>query len=199
MSPAIDPEGVRSHRRISQPRAGSAASYVAASRATRRRDVAESPTTRRRATPRHSQPRSAASCSASRVLRSKPWSVAWESGTTDLTSTTSTIPVARWNAKMSIEPRSPQTEKDASTATSQPDARRRTTNASTSRACASSSSRSIPSPRHRSLTSTVAPSEFATARRRPTVTLSISRSRSCPPTIETTARHARCLAAASRA
>jgi hypothetical protein len=46
--------------------------------------------------------------------------MAWLSGTTDFTSTTSRTPDPGWNASESIEPRSPQIENETSTATSQP-------------------------------------------------------------------------------
>lgn len=183
-NPASGPAGRRSQRRTSAPRLGSAVPYIDANWAILRRDVDESPTTSRRATPRHFQPRLRAISGARRVLRSNPWSVASESGTTDLTSTTSTIPVVRWNAKMSIEPRSPQIENDTSTETSQPDARSRITKASTSLAWASSSNRSSTSPFHRSRRSRDAPTARAIERSEATETESI-RPRS---TFETSAR-----------
>lgn len=58
--PAIGRSGRRIQCRTSGPRTGTVDEYVAATRAIRRRDVAESPITRRRATDLQSQPRSRA-------------------------------------------------------------------------------------------------------------------------------------------
>jgi hypothetical protein len=92
-SPEMGTRGSLSQRRTSRPRTGKAVAYVVESRAMRRREVAESPMTSKRATPRHFHPRSVARSAARRVFRSSVWSICWLSGTTDLTSTTSTIPV----------------------------------------------------------------------------------------------------------
>jgi hypothetical protein len=70
--PEIDPTGARSQRRTFTPRNGKATLYVAVSRSTRRRDVAESPMTRIRATCRHAHPRSSAISRAKRTFRSIP-------------------------------------------------------------------------------------------------------------------------------
>jgi hypothetical protein len=172
--PANGPSGRRSHERIAPPRSGNATANIAPNAAIRRREVEESPTTSSRATLRHGQLRSAHTVCASRAFRSRPWRVAWASGTIDFASTTRTEPVARWSARMSIDPRSPQTENDASTATSQPLAASMATHVSTIPACASSRSRSSASPRQRSRTSTVAPTAAAMLRSEATETESMS-------------------------
>ena len=92
-----------------RPRSGPGALSlnVAACRSTRRRAVRSSGSTRSRVTLVTCQPRSRAMSCASRPFRSIPLSIACMSGTTDLISMTSNDPVAAWNARMSIEPRSP--------------------------------------------------------------------------------------------
>jgi hypothetical protein len=83
---------------------------------------------------------------------------------TDFTSTTSSVAVAGWNARRSIEPRSPRIENETSVATSQPrDVSHRTT-VSTSAACDSSNSRSSASPFQSSRQSSRAPSASASVR-----------------------------------
>ncbi len=169
-NPDIARAGSRSQRRTSHPESGKATRYVAPSAATRRREVEDSPTTSRRATRRHSHPRSLAIPGASRVFRSSACMVACESGITDLTSTTSTVAVSTCRANTSMDPRSPHFEKETSTAASQPSACRHRTVSSTRPACARSSSRSMASPRHRSRTSRSASSATAMRDRLPTET-----------------------------
>ena len=82
------------------------------------------------------------------TFRSSDWIIACESGTTDLTSTTRTVPLDRSRPRTSIEPRSPRMANDTSMIVSQPRRCRRSTTCSTRPACAASSSRSRPSPRH---------------------------------------------------
>jgi hypothetical protein len=94
--PAIGPPGWPSHRLTSQPRCGRALRSVLSSVRIRRRDVEESPTTRSRATTAAVQPRLLAISGASRAFRSRATSIACASGITDLTSTTSRVPLPRW-------------------------------------------------------------------------------------------------------
>lgn len=80
----------------------------------------------------------------------------------DFTSIIKTAPVERWNARTSIEPRSPRMSKVTSAATSQASASSSAMVTSTRPAWRASSNRSRPSPRHRSRTSMRASSLAAT-------------------------------------
>jgi hypothetical protein len=156
-SPEKRPAGSRNQAATPRPRTGNDVRYVAESSSTRRRAVEDAPTTSSRPTARHGHPRPTATSRARRVFRSMAWIIACESGTTDFTSTTSTVAEGRHRPRTSIDPRSPRIEYDASTIVSQPARARRSTTASTRRACAASSSRSRPSPCHRRAISTDAP------------------------------------------
>lgn len=159
--------GQDAHRRLDPPadaavRAGRAVSNMARCRSTRRRAVRSSGKTSSRETERTRHPRSCAIADARRTFRSRVPSVAWRSGTTDFTSTTTRDPVSRWNARMSIVPRSPRMLNETSVATSQPASRKSVSTASVRSAWAASRSRSSASPCQRMRTLTDAPRAAAT-------------------------------------
>ncbi len=169
------PTGDLNHLRIATLRPGRAARRVAAWESTRRRAVRSFGRTSSRVTETARHPRSRATSRPSRPFRSRETSIAWRSGTTDLTSTTRSEPVAGWNPRTSIDPRSPRMLNEASGSASQPFALRRATAYSTRLACLASRRRSRPSPCHRSRSSTLAPRAVTTLSRVCTAT------RSAPP------------------
>ena len=180
----LDGSGERSQPSRAAPRSGRARRNVDSNAATRRRAVRSSPITRSRDTIVTVQPRSRATPRDRRALRSSEPSIAWMSGTTLLTSTTSSDPVGGWKARMSIEPRSPATLNETSGSASQPDFSSLAITDSTKVAWATSSRRSSASPFQLSRTSTRAPTAAATASSARTVTRS-----ACPSSIlETVAR-----------
>ena len=168
------PVGPASHRRTSIVRAGSADRNVVARAATRRRAVRSSGSTRRRVTDVGSHPRSRAISGPSRPFRSSATSMACKSGTTDFTSITSRDAVARWKARMSMDPRSPRMLNVTSAAHVQPNLPTRSRVCSTSAAWRPSRRRSSPSACQRRRTSTRAAS--AAAMRRSVCTVSRSAS-----------------------
>ncbi len=170
--PAIGSPGLPSQRLISTVRAGTTAAKVDLCVSTRRREVRSSGNTRTRDTVRTSHPRSLATRRATRTLRSRPWSVAWMSGTTDLTSITRSAPLGGWNARTSIDPRSPSMLNETSVATTHPSDVSSRTIRSTRSAWDASSRRSRPSPCQRSLSEIDEPSAAATRTRVWTVTRS---------------------------
>jgi len=186
------PTGSRSHARQPRLGVGNAVSNRAAWRRTRSRAVEPSAITRKRATPRHGQPRSAAILGASRDLRSTPITVWLAFPTVALISMIANIPVSGWRPTMSIEPRSPKIAKDTSTSASQPSPRSSPSVALTVAECRSSRSRSIPSPCHRTSRSSLAPAASATATRSAQATRRDSPRSTRPITLrDTPARSAR--------
>ena len=133
-SPDNGASGARSQAFTSMLRAGKACPNVAWCSATRRRAELVSGSTRRRLTRIGRQPILTAMSRARRTLRSSVASMPPTSGTTDFTSITRRVFDAAWNARMSMEPRSPYSLKVTSVATDHPSASRRATMASTSAA-----------------------------------------------------------------
>ena len=142
MIPASTPDGARSHRRTTQPRAGNAVDSVAARMRTLRRVVVESPTTSSRDTDPQGQPSCLAISGPSRALRSSVDSMPPASGITDFTSTMRIASMSRRRPTTSTEPRSPRIANDTSTAVSHPSPASIATTRSTNPACAESRSRS---------------------------------------------------------
>ncbi len=108
--------------------------------------------------------RSTAILGASRSLASNIRLVSSSEPMTDLTSQIATALSRSWAAKMSIDPRSPNSEKDTSAVVSHPRARKTRTARSTSAAWRSSRSRSAAAPCHHS-ESRARPSTASMARR----------------------------------
>ena len=166
--PKVPAVGARSHARAPRPRLGNVPPSVAACSAIRRLAVRPSVTTSSRPTDVGSHPRSRAIAGASLTFRSSVRNIACRSVMIVLTSTINTILQDRCHARMSIEPRSPRTLNDASTAVSQPASSRSLTTISTRLAWAESRRRSTPSSRQRTTTSIEASRASNMARSSPT-------------------------------
>ena len=138
-------------------RAGNARWNVTWKSASRRRAVRSWGRTRSRDTDRGVHPRSRPITGPSRALRSTPASVAWMSGTTDLTSTDQQVASGRVPGKdVDRAPLAP-TWNVTSGSASHPASRNRASMTSTRRAWSRSSSRSSSSPCHWSLIDSRAP------------------------------------------
>lgn len=111
--------GRRSHWRAARTRSANRASSLSCA-PIRRRFVVWSRSTIAGTVSKGSHPRRRATRIASRVFTSSPPSRSCKSATTVLSSITSTVLEAGWNASASIRPRSPYSLKLTSTATSQP-------------------------------------------------------------------------------
>ena len=159
--------GDRSHARSSPPRAGYTAASVRSWRAMSRRRRSSSGSTSSRPTTAGDQPNLAvATLGPRRSFTSRTRFVSSSEPRSDLTSMTATARRVRRTARMSIDPRSPNSANDTSTAVVQPRRSRAMTARSTSAAWRSSSRRSAAAPFHHTPNRPRAPAASKIRRRR---------------------------------